>query len=222
MSKLILYTFRRCPYAMRARMALYYAGIDVHIREVSLKNKPQAMLDVSPKGTVPVLVLPDGNVIDESVDIMRWALAQNDPDSWYPDTLRQQSDSLIKINDNQFKPILDGYKYPQRSEKQDPLYYREQAESYLKALDDQLSNTRYLVTNNMNIADVALFPFIRQFAMVDKRWFDKAPYPHLQAWLMSFQSSELFAAVMEKYQPWAGETEPVLTSGRIRSGTKQH
>lgn len=209
-NKLILYSFRRCPYAIRARMALYYAGVKVHIREILLKDKPQAMLKASPKGTVPVLVMPDDNVIDESLGIMRWALTQSDPDGWYTQNLQQQSDMLIQINDNEFKPILDSYKYPQRSEKQDPFYYREQAFPYLQTLNDKLSTTQYLISNTINIADVALFPFIRQFAMVDTHWFDNIPCPYLQAWLSRFITSDLFTAVMEKYVPWTGGLEPVL------------
>lgn len=217
-NKLILYTFRRCPYAIRARMALYYAGVTVHIREILLKDKPQAMLKVSPKGTVPVLVMPDDRVIDESLEIMRWALAQADPDNWYTQNLQQQSDLLIQMNDKEFKPILDSYKYPQRSEKQDPFYYRKQAEPYLHTLNDQLSTSRYLISNTINIADVALFPFIRQFAMVDTQWFDNIPYPYLQAWLNRFITSDLFTAVMEKYAPWTGGVEPVLA---IRASAQQ-
>lgn len=205
-----LYTFRRCPYAIRARMALWYAGIGVRIREITLKQKPQAMLDASPKGTVPVLVLEDGTVIDESIDIMRWSLLHADPQNWCDSNYQIQSDRFILVNDNEFKPLLDNYKYPQSSEKQDPIYYRNQIKPYLQTLNQQLSDYQFLFGDKINIADVALFPFIRQFAMVDKTWFDQAPYPHLQQWLQAFINSDLFQSVMQKYQAWEGQEEPIL------------
>lgn len=206
----VLYTFRRCPYAIRARMTLRYAGIKVRIREVALKHKPQAMLDASPKGTVPVLVLDDGTVIEESTDIMYWALHQSDPNQWNHPVYQRDSVKLIRINDKEFKPLLDNYKYPQSSEKQDPVYYRDQTQPYLQMLNHRLSGSPFLFGTTINIADVALFPFIRQFAMVDKEWFDQTPYVDLQKWLQTLLGSDLFNAVMKKYQPWDGQEEPVL------------
>ncbi|WP_082650803.1 glutathione S-transferase [Legionella steigerwaltii] len=194
----ILYTFRRCPFAIRARMALAYSKIKVEQREVELKNKPQEMLLASPKGTVPVLILEDGRVIDESIDIMIWALTQSDPDGWLCSKLKEQCNELIHLNDKKFKPILDNYKYPQRTEKKDPLYYREEAGDYLDKLNSLLTKQRFLLADRITLADVALFPFIRQFYMVDPQWFEHSGYPYLHAWLQLFLHSELFLTVMKK------------------------
>ncbi len=194
----LLFTFRRCPFAIRARMALLYSKIKVAQHEVELKHKPQEMLLVSPKGTVPVLVLEDGRVIDESIDIMIWALTQSDPEGWLCSELEDQSNELIHLNDVHFKPILDNYKYPQRTEKNDPLYYREKASHYLDKLNSLLMKQRFLLAERINLADVAIFPFIRQFYMVDPQWFARSGYPYVHAWLQYFLNSELFLAVMKK------------------------
>lgn len=192
----VLYTFRRCPYAIRARIALAYAKIPVTQYEVDLKNKPIELLQLSPKGTVPVLVLQDKRVIDQSLDIMMWALNQSDPDGWLNPELQASGDELIRQNDTHFKPILDRYKYSQ-----DPIVaggYREQAHSYLKQLDSLLVSRPYLFAEHISLADVALFPFIRQFCMVDQAWFAQSEYAHLQTWLHSFLDSELFLKIMQK------------------------
>ena len=194
----ILYTYRRCPYAMRARMALAYAGIITDQREISLKNKPFNLIMASPKATVPVLILENGRVIDESLDIMRWALEQSDPDNWLNPLVRAQCDELIHLNDTQFKTLLDNYKYPQRSEKKEPIYYRDQAEIYLNQLNSLLMQNRYLLANEITFADVAIFPFIRQFFIVGKQWFDQSDYAFLKIWLASFINSALFSLVMKK------------------------
>ncbi|WP_207385823.1 glutathione S-transferase [Legionella bozemanae] len=194
----ILYTFRRCPYAIRARMALVYSKIKVEQREVELKNKPQEMLLASPKGTVPVLILENGHVIDESIDIMIWALTQFDPEGWLSIGQKDKWHELIRLNDIKFKPILDNYKYPQKSEKKDPLYYREEAQEYLYKLNSLLIRNHFLLANHINIADIALFPFIRQFYMVDPQWFAQSDYKSLHAWLQFFLDSELFLTVMKK------------------------
>ena len=206
----ILYTFRRCPYAIRARMALRYANITVRIREIVLRNKPESMLAYSPKGTVPVLILNDGLVIDQSQDIMRWALKNADPDGWLREEYQVNINQLIEDNDNKFKPLLDNYKYPQNSEKKDGAYYRNQAIPYLQALNDSVSQHRWLLGEHISLADVALFPFIRQFAMVDKDWFWQTSLPSLQTWLQYLLDSDLFLSVMKKYHPWQGEEELLL------------
>jgi len=198
----ILYSFRRCPFAIRARMTLAYAGIEVELREVLLRSKPPAMIEASPKGTVPVLVLPAGRVIDESVDVMRWALDKNDPDHWWNKDDEEQVMDLVKKCDFDFKPDLDRYKYADRYPEQPQSIYRQKAECFLAELELRLENNRYLLHNRISYPDVAIFPFIRQFAMVDKPWFDRAPYPKLQSWLESFLSSVLFLSVMTKYPPW--------------------
>ncbi|HRD68593.1 MAG TPA: glutathione S-transferase [Legionella sp.] len=194
----ILYTFRRCPYAIRARMALLYAQILVDECEVDLKNKPQKLLEISPKGTVPVLALADGRVLDQSLDIMKWALAQEDPAGWLVAELETQIDDLIILNDTRFKPLLDNYKYPQRSEKNDPVYYREQAQGFLNQLNSLLAENKFLLSDHISCADVAIFPFVRQFYLVDMTWFENSEYNYLKKWLGFFLNSPLFLQVMNK------------------------
>ena len=196
MSEALLYSFRRCPYAMRARMALRYAGVPVQIVEVSLKAKPADMLALSPKGTVPVLSV-GGRVIEESLEIMLWALAQHDPDNWLlkgdPRVLQ-----LIAENDQAFKHHLNRYKYAERYPEQPMEHYRAEGEVFLRALEALLADRAFLLAEHLSLADVALAPFVRQFAHVDREWFASAPYPRLQAWLQRFLESALFVAVMAK------------------------
>jgi glutathione S-transferase len=207
-----LYSFKRCPYAIRARMALKYAGIEVGIREVTLSNKPIEMIIASEKATVPILVTGSGKVIDESFDIMLWALEQSDPDNWLKPDSQQQMFYLIQQNDLEFKPILDSYKYPQNSEVGDPLFYRKQALTFLNELNAKLLNSQYLFSDNPCLADIAIFPFIRQFCMVDKDWFMQSKFKRLILWLEFFLESPLFLSVMNKYSPWKlGDKEPLLT-----------
>jgi glutathione S-transferase len=181
-------------------MALLYAQIHVKQCEVDFKNKPQDLLIASAKGTVPVLILENGRILDESIDIIKWALEQSDPDGWMRAELKVQCEELIYLNDSLFKPILDNYKYPQKSEKKDPIYYREQAKTYLCRLNLLLMQHRYLLANHISLADISLFPFIRQFYMVDKQWFEESEYTSLTAWLESFLNSSLFIQVMVKKQ----------------------
>ncbi len=196
----LLYTFRRCPYAIRARMAIRSAGIAVRQEEVALKNKPQAMLDLSSKGTVPVLV--DGNkVIDESLDVMLWALRQNDPDSWLAtltDEEWRQSRQLIADNDGEFKGWLDRYKYADRYPEHSEDYYRQQSERFLGKLEALLEEHTYLIRNEMTLADIAVFPFIRQFSMVDQGWFAECGYPGVRKWLGELLGLAVFVEVMQK------------------------
>ena len=195
-----LYSFRRCPYAMRARMALRYSGVAVNIVEVSLKAKPAEMLALSSKGTVPVLSA-DGQVIDESLAIMHWALAQNDPQDWLlkDDLVGQQLIAgLIEENDQVFKVHLDRYKYADRYPEQPMAFYRAEGEVFLRRLDELLEGRDYLLAEHPSLADVALMPFVRQFAHVDREWFGQSPYHRLQAWLQRFLESELFTDVMRK------------------------
>lgn len=197
MSLHTLYSFRRCPYAMRARMALRYSAVPVSIIEVSLKAKPADMLAASPKGTVPVLVCADGRVIEQSLEIMHWALSQNDPDVWLPAD-RPLIETLIEENDTRFKVLLDRYKYAVRYPEYPMEHYRAQGAVVLQRLECLLEHTPYLTGTTLTLADVALAPFIRQFAHVDRAWFAQAPYPKLQAWLERFLASGLFTAVMAK------------------------
>lgn len=196
MSDAVLYSFRRCPYAMRARMALRYSGVAVQIIEVSLKAKPAEMLALSPKGTVPVLSV-DGRVIDESLAIMRWALAQNDPEGWLLGDDRATL-ALIEENDQGFKYQLDRYKYAERYPEYPMEHYRAEGEVFLMKLEGFLAEREYLLAGHLSLADVALAPFVRQFAHVDREWFGQAPYPRLQGWLQRFLESPLFVAVMAK------------------------
>lgn len=196
MSETLLYSFRRCPYAMRARLALRYSGVCVRIIEVSLKAKPAEMLALSPKGTVPVLSV-NGEVIDESLAIMQWALAQHDPDNW-----RLQGDpsvlALIDENDQGFKYHLDRYKYAERYPEHPREHYRAEGEVFLQKLEGLLADRAYLLAHHPSLADMALAPFVRQFAHVDRGWFARAPYPRLQRWLEAFLQSPLFIGVMAK------------------------
>ncbi|QQZ44554.1 glutathione S-transferase [Pseudomonas sp. SK3(2021)] len=195
-----LYSFRRCPYAMRARLALRYSGVPLEIVEVSLKAKPAAMLALSPKGTVPVLSV-DGRVIDESLDIMRWALARHDPQDWLlkdDGPAQQRIDALVAENDQVFKLHLNRYKYAERYPEQPMEHYRDQGEVFLRQLDELLSQRDYLLAEHPSLADMALAPFVRQFAHVDRQWFAQTPYRNLQRWLQRFLESELFTQVMAK------------------------
>ncbi|MDD1136696.1 glutathione S-transferase [Pseudomonas sp. TNT2022 ID233] len=191
-----LYSFRRCPYAMRARMALRYSGVPVEIVEVSLKAKPAEMLAISPKGTVPVLDA-GGQVIDESLEIMRWALAQNDPDNWLLDGDSRIAE-LIEANDQVFKVHLNRYKYAERYPEQPMEVYRAEGALFLQRLDELLEGRDYLLAGHPSLADIALLPFVRQFAHVDRDWFAQTPYVRLQAWLQRFLESELFTGIMKK------------------------
>ncbi|CDZ78500.1 glutaredoxin 2 [Legionella massiliensis] len=179
-------------------MALSYANIPIEEREVDLKNKPIELIALSPKATVPVLVLGDGTIIDQSLDIIKWALGQSDPDKWLSKELEKESSELIYSNDYQFKPILDSYKYYQRAEIQDPIYYQQQAGKYLSLLNNLLIKHQYLLADRITIADIAIFPFIRQFYMVDEKWFINSEFTYLVDWLKFFLDSALFLRVMVK------------------------
>lgn len=200
----ILYSFRRCPYAIRARLAIACARTPVELREVTLRDKPADMLAHSPKGTVPVLLLPDGGVLEESLDIMYWALNQHDPEHWLSDSVDQQTktSALITRNDGEFKTHLDHYKYAVRHPEHPPEHYRAQAETILEDLNSHLTRQPWLLGEQTSLADIALMPFIRQFAFVDKHWFDHSPYPGLQRWLQTLLATPRFQQVMHKQAPW--------------------
>lgn len=199
-------------------MALWYSGVSFELREIVLRNKPQSMLDISPKGTVPVLQLESEGldsvsfesekVLDESVDIMQWALSQNDPDGWLNADI-EQAEQLIAENDNEFKDWLDRYKYSDRHPEPE-LFYREKGEQFLQKLNAQLNKTPFLMGENITWVDNAIFPFIRQFAHVDKEWFYSSDYKALQNWLDHFLHSELFLSIMKKYKPWEEGDNPLL------------
>jgi glutathione S-transferase len=200
----ILYSFRRCPYAMRARLAVAVSGVVCELREVKLSAKPSAMLVASPKGTVPVLVLPDGTVIDQSLDVMRWALARHDPEGW----LERDEPVLIERNDGAFKHDLDRYKYPDRHGS-DAMAHRDSGLGFLRELDERLAAQGQLCGNRRGLADMAIMPFVRQFAAVDAAWFDGVALPHLKPWLAGHLESDLFNAVMIRFAPWQDGQAPI-------------
>ena len=218
----VLYSFRRCPYAMRARLAIAVSGLAVELREVVLKNKPAQLLAASPKGTVPVLVLPSGEVVAESLDVMLWALRQQDPELWLQPQ-RPESNAvalstlsemlaLVAANDGPFKHSLDRYKYPHRYAAEHlgleaanfAQVHRSLGSAWFFTLEEQLANG-HLFGKRTSLADMALLPFVRQFAHTDTAWFAAQPWPRLQAWLTTFEASSLLACVMGKHPPWSSE-----------------
>ena len=205
----VLYSFRRCPYAMRARLAIYASGIPIELREVLLKHKPPEMLEASPKGTVPVLLPHGDRVIDESADIMLWALKQSDPFALLPNQLDPALEWIAR-NDNEFKPILDRYKYSDRYPEHSQAYYCGQAMAFLTDLDRNISPEGWLAGRFPGLADISLLPFVRQFAMVDKVWFDSVDLPAVQHWLDEFLASVWFRSIMKKYPLWEGGQQGIL------------
>ena len=198
----ILYSFRRCPYAMRARMALHISDIALEHREILLRDKPAEMLEASPKGTVPVLILPSGEALEESLDVMHWALAQYDPEGW----LDRHDERLITANDGSFKQALDRYKYPTRyDDVDDASIPRDSTLPYLQQVNARLLHQPYLSGEQRGFTDIAIFPFLRQFANTDRAWFDAMPLPALQKWLSEMLASDLFAAIMVKHPLWKAE-----------------
>ena len=198
----ILYSFRRCPYAMRARMAIHASGQKCELREVLLRDKPPSMLEYSPKGTVPVLILQDGYVIDESLDVIDWALNLNDPDKWQRSKDTKKTKELIKINDGEFKYHLDRYKYSKRYDNEDPEFHRKKCLKFIESVNNELNNSKYIFDDNISYADIVVLPFIRQFRIADIEWFDSLPYDNLKKWLSSFLDSSLLNSIMKKYDLW--------------------
>ena len=205
-----LYSFRRCPYAMRARLGILFAELQVELREITLKNKPSQMLAISPKGTVPVLQLVDGTVIEESTEIMIWALEQQDPQGLLNAEVLQQANALIDKNDNEFKYWLDRYKYADRHTDMTQTEYRQKGEIFLQVLEELLTKNPYLLGKTVTIADIGIMPFVRQFAHVDRNVFYSLPYPNLQRWLQDWLQHPFFLQTMTKFQPWQDGTEAVI------------
>ena len=209
----ILYSFRRCPYAMRARLALAVSGTRYEMREISLRAKPTALLAASAKGTVPVLVLPEGEVIDQSLDIMRWALTNCDPEGW----LERHDPALIAVNDGSFKRDLDRYKYPDRHDA-DARDHREHGLRFLRDLDARLSVSTFLGGAVRGMTDAAIVPFVRQFAGVDPDWFAAQRLPHLRPWLQGIRGSGLFQSIMVRAPLWnSGDLPTEAAAVGIRS-----
>lgn len=205
-----LYSFRRCPYAMRARLGILFAELQVELREITLKNKPMQMLAISPKATVPVLQLADGRVIEESREIMVWALEQQDPQGLLAAEVLQQANALIDKNDNEFKHWLDRYKYADRHPEMTQEEYRQRGEVFLQVLEELLTKNPYLLGDSITIADIGIMPFVRQFAHVDRDVFYDLPYPNLQRWLQDWLAHLSFLQAMKKYQPWQEEDDVAL------------
>lgn len=206
----ILYSFRRCPYAMRARLAIASAGISVELREVLLRDKAPQFLDTSPSATVPCLKTSDGNnggcIVDESYDIMLWALRQNDPENLLD--MPPQGLDLIAATDGPFKTALDRYKYHTRHEAHVRVAERTKASTHLNILNAQLENQEWLFGHAPKLADLSILPFVRQFAFADKTWFDTQDWPHLQRWLEHFIASPRFISIMTKYPTWQPDNPP--------------
>ncbi len=216
----ILYSFRRCPYAMRARMALKSQGVKLELREVVLRDKPPSLLDLSPKGTVPVLQTDEGRVIDESLDIMRWALASDE--AWFSQVSQAEQIRLAQSFDVTFKPLLDAYKYHRPESAHPQQYYREQAAQCLDDFERKLQHTNYLLGAAQQFLDLAVMPFVRQFASVDRRWFDAQPRQRIRQWLDGWLVDPLFTGVMEKFPQWqegsSGEEWPTPHETQTTSG----
>ena len=212
----ILYSLRNCPYAMRARIAIFKANQTILLRDLVLSNKPKELITASPKGTVPVLVLPNGSVLEESLDIMLWALNETDPD----DLLQNETDSslsemltLINTFDQDFKTCLEQYKCAKRYRESNIVECREVCEQYLKILEHRLVSNKFLMSNKESLVDIALVPFIRQFARVERQWYLQSPYPNVRQWLNSYLQSAMFTKVMAKYPLWLDNHEDVLFGG---------
>jgi len=202
--KPVLYSFRRCPYAMRARLAIQASEISVELREVVLREKPAEMLVASPKGTVPVLVLADGKVLEESREIMDWALCENDPEALkaYSEAVLREMEQLVTQSDGPFKSALDRYKYPNRYEDTSREKQREQGAEFIRKLNDMLTGQEFLFGERFSFADAAILPFVRQFAHVDRDWFWAGEWKNVLRWLEAFLESERFKQIMPKYPQW--------------------
>jgi glutathione S-transferase len=209
----VLYSLRNCPYAMRARIAIFKAQQIVILRDIVLSNKPKEMITASPKATVPVLVLANGTVIEESLAIMLWALNETDPD----DLLQSQHEhsltemlKLIKCFDDEFKTCLEQYKCAKRYQEKNILECRERCELFIKMLDERLTINSFLMSNKESLADIAILPYIRQFARIERQWYLQSPYPKVRQWLNHYLQSPMFTKVMAKYPLWLDKYEVVL------------
>ena len=213
MSLPILYSLRQCPYAMRARIGILLAKQSIILRDIVMNNIPTQMLTASPKGTVPVLVLSDSSVLDESLDIMLWALQKNDPSNLLysneDDGLANML-TLIKRCDNEFVEALKKYKAAARYHDSNIISYRQQCESFINYLEECLTKHNFIMGDSASLVDYAVLPFIRQFSNVDKKWYKQAPYPKLQQWLDNHYQNPLFAKAMTKYPQWLDSNEVVI------------
>ena len=209
----ILYTFRRCPYAMRARFAIRSSKIIVEVREIKLQEKPSEFLKSSPKGTVPVLITNSGEVLEESLDIIYWALNKNDPHKWLAKGTLENQDIIKLLDDleNKFKPNLDKYKYPSRFSGVDQYFHRDKNLCFLKKLNFYLENNKSLNCEHLSLLDYAIFPFVRQFRNVDQDWFDKLNFNFLNKWINQIIESKDFSSIMKKFKKWEPNDVPIYT-----------
>lgn len=218
----VLYSLRNCPYAMRARIAIYYAQQPVILRDVVLTNKPEAMLLASPKGTVPILVLADKQIIDESLEVMLWALKTSDPDDFLQtnniDSLKEML-KIIALFDTDFKTCLEAYKCAKRYHEDTLIDCRQACEVYINELEQRLSRHDYFISSKASLADIALLPFIRQFARVERQWYLQSPYPKLRQWLNRYLQSPMFTQVMAKRPLWTVNDKTVYFA-EINPGIK--
>ena len=209
----ILYSFRRCPYAMRARIAIKLSNQTCELREINLHSKPTEFMEISQKGTVPVLVLTDGSIIDESLDIIKWAISKNDEFKLKSDKneIEKSDDFLISLFDNVFKEHLDKYKYNSHYNNEDPLFHREKASEILFKVSNMLYKNKWLRGENPGVSDIAILPFVRQFRIADPDWFDNEFKLHkIKLWLNNFLISKMYLEVMEKFKPWEPGQNKIL------------
>ncbi|GIU24527.1 glutathione S-transferase [Shewanella schlegeliana] len=212
-STAILYSLRNCPYAIRARLAVYVSGQTVLLRELRLDNKPVELLEASPKGTVPVLVQPSGEVIELSLDIMLWALSRRDPANYLfadKSDRHQEMLSLIDLFDKEFKTCLESYRSAKRYHDADLFTRRADCERFLQILELRLLEHQYLVSDTPSLADLAIIPFIRQFSRVERQWYRQSPYPKVRGWLSGYLQSRMFSKVMMKFPIWSGCNDQVI------------
>jgi glutathione S-transferase len=215
----ILYSLRNCPYAMRARVAIFKAQQIVILRDIVLSNKPKEMITASSKATVPVLVLANGTVVEESLAIMLWALNETDPD----DLLQSQNEhelsvmlNLIKSFDHDFKVCLEEYKCAKRYRESNIIECRVECEQFIQTLESRLNRHSFLISNTESLADIALLPFIRQFARIERQWYLQSPYPKVRQWLNNYLQSPMFTKVMAKYPLWLDDHEVVLFGDKYK------
>ncbi|MGS0676366.1 glutathione S-transferase [Shewanella sp. 0m-4] len=211
----VLYSLRNCPYAMRARLAIYASRQQVELRDLVLSNKPLELLQASPKGTVPVLVQADGKVIEQSLEVMLWALTLSDPDDHLDNADPQALDemlALITVFDTEFKVCLEKYRCSKRYHEASLIEDREACETYLKGLEQRLTQHKYLISDSPSLVDLALLPFIRQFARVERQWYRQSPYPNLRDWLNSYLQSRMFSKVMTQHPLWLETGEGIVFS----------
>ncbi|MBD1574144.1 glutathione S-transferase [Vibrio sp. S17_S38] len=213
----ILYSLRNCPFAMRARMAIYQSQLPVLLRDIVLRDKPAEMLVASPKGTVPVLVTSNGEVIEESLEVMLWALSESDPDGLLlasaPEMLVSML-ALIHQFDSEFKPCLEAYRAAKRYHEPNLVECRQACEGYISELENRLTQHSFLMAAQESLADLALLPFIRQFARVERQWYLQSPYPKLRHWLDRYLQSRMFSKVMTKHELWLVNRSDVLMESK--------